>query len=186
MEVSGQLSLFPAMVLTEGDRERFWSKVAIGAADECWEWQASRHPQGYGQFQLKRYPVRASRLAWQLTHGPIPDGQHILHKCDNPPCCNPAHLFLGTAGDNNRDRNSKGRSASGDRNGTRAHPETRPRGEAHPSAKLSEVQVREVLELTRQGRTRNQLAQHFNVCKSTIQWIVRGGNWKHLTSEEKK
>ena len=99
---------------------RFWEKVTRGDESECWEWTGFRKPEGYGVFLLKkgRYAT-ASRFAWELTHGPIPDGLCICHTCDNPPCCNPAHLWLGTRADNNRDKTEKGRNVSA--NAARTH-----------------------------------------------------------------
>lgn len=89
--------------------ERFWSKVQKGGPDECWEWQAGRHKFGHGKFRLPTGHIGSHRMAWQLTYGPIPPGMWVLHHCDNPPCCNPRHLYLGTAQDNTRDREVRGR-----------------------------------------------------------------------------
>lgn len=90
--------------------ERFWAK-AEKMASGCWEWRASVFKQtGYGQFVVgvgKR--ETAHRMAWTLANGPIPEGQWVLHKCDNRLCCNPEHLFLGDAAANNRDMATKGR-----------------------------------------------------------------------------
>lgn len=94
---------------------RFWAKVDKGAGDNnaCWLWTAKRNALGYGQFSDRDLPtVMANRLAWLFVCGPIPDGLNVLHRCDNPPCCNPAHLFLGTPGDNARDRDAKRRGAN--------------------------------------------------------------------------
>jgi hypothetical protein len=91
--------------------ERFWDKVdRSGGPDACWPWTAFRYASGYGQFGVAGVaPIRANRYAWMAVHGRIPDGLWVLHHCDNPPCCNPAHLFLGTAQDNVDDMVAKGR-----------------------------------------------------------------------------
>jgi len=93
---------------------RFWSHVAVGRPDGCWRWRGSVSGTGfkYGQVLWRsRYqtPQKAHRLAWELTAGPIPPGQCVLHRCDVPLCCNPAHLFLGTQADNVRDASQKRR-----------------------------------------------------------------------------
>jgi hypothetical protein len=95
---------------------RFWAKVR--KQDGCWEWHASIFKAtGYGQFALtSTQPETAHRMAWVLTHGYIPDGKYVLHKCDNRKCCNPDHLFLGTPQDNMIDMVAKGRHV-----GTRNH-----------------------------------------------------------------
>ena len=87
----------------------FWVKVKRGQADECWPWLAYTKPDGYGQVSIFGEVHYAHRVAWALTHGPIPRGRSVLHECDNPPCCNPAHLFLGTQGTNIADMNQKRR-----------------------------------------------------------------------------
>jgi len=91
--------------------ERFWSKVDVRGRDECWEWQASGS-KGYGRLMMDGVTWGAHRLAFTLVKGRIPDGMCVLHSCDNPPCCNPAHLFIGTHADNMRDMAKKGRSSS--------------------------------------------------------------------------
>jgi hypothetical protein len=80
-----------------------------GDPNTCWEWTGRRDADGYGVFSFKNRPVRAHRFAWILDNGPVPDGLHVLHHCDNPPCTNPADLFTGTNIDNIRDKMTKGR-----------------------------------------------------------------------------
>lgn len=89
--------------------DRFWSKVDRGAEDECWPFNAFRDKDGYGRFSIGPDDMSAQRAAWLLTFGTIPNGMHVCHTCDNPPCCNPAHLFLGTHADNMRDARKKRR-----------------------------------------------------------------------------
>lgn len=111
--------------------DRLWSKVERGPA--CWVWQAHRNRAGYGQFWFEGRSQKAHRIVWIITYGEIPDGLCVLHRCDNPPCCNPEHLFLGTKADNTADMDAKGRrrSAYGDAHGSRTHPEQLARGDDH-------------------------------------------------------
>lgn len=92
--------------------KRFWSRVAVGEADECWEWRVAKNSDKYGNFWIHDRSWRAHRVAWILTYGPIPNGLLVCHKCDNPGCCNPYHLFLGTSKDNQIDSARKGRQAA--------------------------------------------------------------------------
>jgi hypothetical protein len=92
---------------------RFWKKVKIGANGGCLEWTGSRKPDGYGSLTLDRKLRSAHRVSWELSNGPIPEGLCVLHRCDNPPCVNPEHLFLGTHSDNALDKVKKGRGTRG-------------------------------------------------------------------------
>lgn len=93
----------------EEEANVFWAGVKIGKPDECWPWQRGHNLQGYGQFFFCGERTGTHRVAWTLANGPIPDGKCCLHYCDNPPCCNPRHLWIGTYTDNNRDTAAKGR-----------------------------------------------------------------------------
>lgn len=131
----------------------------------------------------------AHRVAWTLSNGAIPDGLCACHRCDNPPCCNPAHLFLGTRADNNADKVAKGREAKGenfrarlkrgDLHGMRLHPERRPRGERHGMALLTEEKVRSIrAQHAIGGVTYAELAAQFGVKHRTIEAVISRQTWK--------
>lgn len=86
---------------------RFWAKV--NKSDDCWEWTACKNSAGYGQIRINGKAELAHRVSWELANGPIPDAMYVLHRCDNPSCVRPDHLFLGTSSDNTQDMISKGR-----------------------------------------------------------------------------
>jgi len=152
--------------------ERFWAKVQSGPDNECWKWTGAKDNLGYGRFGVdaENRSILAHRIAYELTHGAIPEGMIVCHSCDNPSCVNPAHLWLGTMSDNSQDMIKKGRG----RNNT-------PEGEAHPMAKLSNSDVREIVALRKQGLALNAIALQFNVRAPTIHKIVTGKNWTHIT-----
>lgn len=149
---------------------RFWSKVDQTAGlFGCWPWMGYRMPNGYGQFGLERRIVLAHRTAWTLARGPIPDGMQANHHCDNPPCCNPAHLFLGDQRANVLDMVAKGRHT------TRVHPERIARGSRHGCAKLTEEQVAAIR--SRPSASPLALALEYGVDRGTIWKIRRGRSW---------
>lgn len=152
--------------------ERFWAKVDRRGPDDCWPWTAGRHRFGHGQFHREhRNPVPASRMAWELTHGPIPDGLWVLHNCHQPWCCNPAHLRLGTHADNTEDMVRAGRQAMGDH----VPSERRPRGDRHGRTRLSDADVERVrAEYVPKIVTRRALAERYGVSEATIDRVLGG------------
>lgn len=150
--------------------ERFWPKVSFGPG--CWEWQGARHVKagGYGTFGLdRRTMVRAHRMSYELAVGPIPAGMLVLHRCDNPPCVRPSHLFLGTPKDNTADMDRKGRRRVG----------SRP-GELNHHAKLTESQVVEIRRRYEAGEQAQALAVEFGVSSPLISYIGKRKAWRHV------
>jgi hypothetical protein len=105
--------------------ERFWEKVDVRGPDECWEWTASCNKWGYGHFRWNGTMGKAHRVSWELEHGEPPpprgSGLEVCHTCDNPPCVNPAHLWLGTSQENAQDRQAKGRGYNGRNHSEKTH-----------------------------------------------------------------
>jgi len=143
----------------------FWAKVNILGPDDCWEWTAAKQGQGYGQFHINRVASLAHKISYELCNGPIHKGMFVLHDCDNRPCVNPKHLFLGTHLDNVRDMIDKGRSLFGSKN---------------PFSKLDDLKVLAIIDLRKKGISMVRIAEMFDVAYGTICDIVYGRSWKHL------
>ena len=159
---------------------RFWRMVEW-SADGCWLWRGTRGELGYGRFRLSvpvRRSINASRMAWILVHGPIPSDLYVCHRCDNPTCVNPAHLFLGTQYDNMRDASRKGRLIDGHR---RAAAKTRGRyaGERNPQARLTRALVDEIRHRVLIGHeSHSAVAASVGVCRQHVSSIVAGQVWR--------
>lgn len=153
--------------------ERFWPKVDIRGPNDCWEWTAARHSNGYGSIGLGARSSGkglAHRVAWTLIHDSIPEGMCVCHHCDNPGCVNPSHLFLATQKDNLEDCRRKGRAASG------SSP-----GEKNPNAKLSAEQVETIRKRYAKGDIYQRvLASEYGITQAQVSAIVTRKNWRHL------
>jgi hypothetical protein len=147
--------------------DRFWKLVDKSDPDGCWTWTGYINRGGYGKFLLRdRKPVSAHRFAYELIHGPIPDGLSVCHTCDNRNCVRPDHLFLGTPAENASDRDTKGRWSSGPK---------------RHSAKLTESDVREIRQLAASGMPQSDIGKRFGVHEDTVIRIVRRKTWQNVT-----
>jgi len=146
--------------------QRFWDNVEE-VESGCWEWRAGRLKDGYGKAFLGGHWL-AHRLAYTVLVGPIPEGLNVLHHCDNPPCVNPEHLFVGTQSDNMRDCVAKSRMRENS-------------GEANPHAKLTVTQVVEIRARCRPGRgspvNQTRLAEEYGITQAQVSAIVLGKSW---------
>lgn len=147
--------------------DRFMARIQKREESGCWEWQGSRLPTGYGRWRNAADKIElASRAAWRLFKGPIPDGMFILHHCDNPACANPAHLFMGNQRDNMLDMWGK----------ARARPGTS-RGEKHGMSKITKEIVLAIRASDEQGTV---LAARYGLAPATIGDIRKRRTWKHI------
>jgi len=173
--------------------KRFWPKVDRRGPDECWPWMAYRDRNGYGRISVGGRAGRtelAHRLAWTLANGPIPASLCVLHRCDNPSCVRPEHLFLGTQHENLLDMVAKRRHvnarhpellARGERHGSWTHPERLRRGSMCAQAKLKEDDVLFIRERYREGGiSTRQLARAFGVSQPAIRAVLRRETWRHV------
>lgn len=151
---------------------KFLSGIDINAQSGCWEWKKNRTPKGYGQVWAFGRMMVASRLSYKLFVGDIPENLCACHICDNPPCCNPDHLFLGTLNDNIQDCIKKGRRVPHGK-----------RGQDCGRAKLNDRQVLEIKRRSRDGEKAKDLGMEYGVDRHTIRGIVRGFNWNHIILE---
>lgn len=158
---------------------RFWTKVNHGDAMECWPWIARRNQSGYGTFKIADRSWLSHRVAWVLSVGPIQTGMLVCHRCDNPPCCNPRHLFLGTVADNQLDAGRKGRTF------LQRHPEMAPArripglkaGAKNGRAKITDLVIPEIRALRAQGLSQREIGERVGLCQQEISNILLGIRW---------
>ncbi len=161
------------LLFARRQERRLWSK-AKRSETGCLDWQGRLDKDGYGKFMIslprliknkqEQCAMRAHRLAYELTHGPIPSGLLVLHSCDNPRCVEPSHLTAGTQLQNRRDAVARGRV---------------PAGEKHSQAKLTEEQAREVIRLRQEGADVKEIAAAFGIATVTVYQVGRN-IWRHI------
>lgn len=144
--------------------KRFWSKISVKSDTECWEWQGKLSP--YGKFRIGKKMLYSHRVTWEIVNGTIPQEMHVLHSCDNPACCNPNHLFLGSHLDNMRDKVTKNRQHI-------------PKGEMNGFHKLSNQQIEDIrLRYAMRDILQKELAQQYGVSRQHISAIINRHTWK--------
>ena len=146
------------------DYKRFIAKIAFGADDECWEWTGYRVRKGHGMFRHGNV-MYAHRVAYATWVGEIPDGIQVRHICDNPPCCNPHHLLVGTYQDNIDDMVERNRQAKGEKNG---------------SAKITAETAQQIYdEYATPGISIRKVAKDHGISPATVSDIWQGRTWTH-------
>lgn len=153
--------------LTPKQISRFWSKTSK-LENGCIVWNAARYSSGYGVIRLEKRNHATHRVSYFLKFGPFMKDSEICHHCDNPPCCNPNHLFIGTHTDNMRDMFSKNRRESA-------------KGEKHGSAKLTPAQVIELRERYARGEGSMEiLGAQYGITRQSAYLIISRQCWKHI------
>jgi len=170
------------LIVTDDLRERFFENVLIVPYDKgCWVWTGPINEHGYGVFNVSPDKYYAHRVSWLIHNGPIPKGVFACHKCDNPPCIRPDHLFLGGYAENAADASSKGRFKRNGETLNRLRAEGKCMGEAHYNRVLTEENVREILrDYVPRKVTCAHFAKKFGVCYQSIHEVITRKTWKHV------
>lgn len=194
------LATKPISELSAKDKARFLSKISAPDSNGCHRWKASLDSKGYGHIWIQGSLRIASRVAWTVHFGSIPNGLQVLHRCDNRYCCNPSHLFLGTHEDNMADKKNKGRvvvhrgdnhyarkspwrMARGDKHGTHTKPESVNRLDKHINAKLTNNSALYIKSMRGKIPIKT-LCLIFGVSKATVSGIQCGTRWASITAAD--
>lgn len=155
------------MAFKQSIEQRFWNHVSKGSEDECWEWQGSRYKDGYGQFHVPAIGHVAHRVAYVLFVEEIDTDDLVLHKCDNPPCVNPNHLYKGDASQNANDRFER-------------KPGIIVRGSLNGMSKLTEGEVLDIKMKLAENIKPRVIAEMYEISPKTVSDIRTGRYWKHV------
>ncbi len=155
----------------EKDVERFWSKVKRTNSEECWEWIGTKEKDGYGVFKIKRKTYKSHRISWLISKKESIENKLVCHSCDNRGCVNPGHLWLGTNKENVEDMVRKNRQRQ---------------GENHSNVKLSEKNIKEILDLYKSGYKQVDLCSKFGIGHAQLSRILSGEAWKNTKIERVK
>lgn len=168
MPVSGTVPFLDRLKADPAAVARFWDRVRHGDCAECWPIKiaGASTMQGYGRFKVGKDLIGAHRIAWALENDMDPVGHLIRHSCDNPGCCNPAHLLVGDHADNANDKVERNRWRSGDH-----------RGERNPRAKLTRQQVKRIVGALKRGEPNKSIARRYPVSHHLISRIATGKAW---------
>lgn len=151
--------------MNEFQIQRFWNKIDIRSDDECWEWQWSKR-KGYGHIRINYIHYDAHRLAYELTYGKIPKGLCVLHLCNNPGCCNPKHLELGTQLTNMKYKVKCGHN---------------PMGEKSSLHKINNEQVITIRKMYKTGKySQRELGKKYNISQTEVYKILKNLGWAHI------
>jgi len=153
-------------------QKRLWPHIKQSGVNQCWEWKRAKTKAGYGLLTINYKNYYAHRLAWELSNNrKVPSGMFVCHTCDNPACCNPSHLFIGTQEDNLQDAKEKRRM---------------PHGEGHHSANLTGEDIRAIRNFAYGSElTRQQIADRFGIARTTVNDIIHGRTWTHVDPDWK-
>jgi hypothetical protein len=178
---------FAVKTCEEFERD-FWLRVDIGGQDECWLWHGASSLTGnskgdrYGKLSRRGRPTPAHRISFIISRGIdfMPEGFEILHSCNTTRCVNPWHLSLGTHAQNMAQAARDGLIPRGDKSSSRRHPESRPRGQKHPHAKITDEIVLEIFKLRHEGFTEEQIGKKFGITSANVGAILRRKTWGHV------
>lgn len=172
------------MRITEYLKERFFKRFDKKESG-CWEWSARKDQCGYGNISHDYKELKAHRVSWTIFKGDIPANMCVCHHCDNPACVNPDHLFLGSHKDNMDDRDRKKRCCRGEKR-SELNRQFGIKGERVYNSKLNADKVKEIVMLRRQGLKFREIADKFGVKHPTVQGILNGRYWRHVTGIKDK